>query len=266
MEMEKDRLKLWLDFGKFFLGTFLIGFISLVVKSGFESREIAIKESEQIGKYVEIALREDVGVRKRFAEYFKTVSVSDEYRERWTDYFDLVNSEFEKIENKAREVQSKIDSLSSKIDSLSAQTDDRYEEKVDSIKEVYETRLIDLRSVKMNLQDELSVKQKVEPLNGTFVIGLYSLRPQENRKAAIKRYINDKNFVFDSEYDYSYKQSWMANRSTVFYYSKLSKIHADQMAKDLGSLTGLIFDVRMGAGLGVQKGKEAVTFFIHYVE
>ena len=103
--MEKEKLKLWLDFGKFFFGTFVIGFVSLVVKSGYENREIAIKESEQIGHYVEIALREDIGSRKRFAEYFKTVSVSDLYRERWTEYFNLVNEEFNKVQKEADSVQ-----------------------------------------------------------------------------------------------------------------------------------------------------------------
>ena len=96
--MENDKLKLWLDFGKFFLGTFLVGFISMIAKLGFESRELAIKESEQIGQYVEIALREDVGVRKRFAEYFKTVSVTQGYRTRWASYFNIVNEEFKTIQ------------------------------------------------------------------------------------------------------------------------------------------------------------------------
>lgn len=99
--MENEKLKLWLDFGKFFLGTFLIGFVSLVIKWGFQDREIAIKESQQVGEYVEYALLEDVAVRKRFAEYFKTVLVSDDHRERWEKYFTLVESEYgEKVERR----------------------------------------------------------------------------------------------------------------------------------------------------------------------
>ncbi|MCK4662352.1 MAG: hypothetical protein KAT68_05775 [Bacteroidales bacterium] len=263
--MEKEKLKLWLEFGKFFLGTFLIGFISLVINSGFESREIAIKESEQIGKYVEIALREDVGVRKRFAEYFKTVSVSDEYRERWTEYFHLVNSEFKMIETKALNVQMKMDSLNMKINLITKQNENEYQNKVDSLKEIIQTELIELQNEKENLQKELSVKKQDVSINEPFIIGLYSLKPNEKEKKLIKKYITENNFYFDSEYDYSYKQSWMAGESTVFYYSKSSKIHAEQIASDLKELVGKSFKVSYGAGLGVLKDKKSITFYIHNI-
>lgn len=263
--MENDKLKQWLDFGKFFLGTFLIGFVSLVVKTGLEGREIAIKESEQIGKYVEIALREDVGVRKRFAEYFKTVSVSDQYRDRWSDYFTLVNLEFEKIENKAKDVQQRIDSLNSIIESISDKTNVDHQGEIDSLTESYQFKINNLQSIRKSLQSELSVNKKEQFVNDPFIIGLYSLRADKSKKDAIKKYLKESNFYFDDDYDYSYKQSWMANESTVFYYSKESKIHAAQIASDLQKITGMEFESRLGAGLGVSEGKESITFFIHYI-
>ena len=155
--METEKLKLWLDFGKFFLGTFLIGFISLVVKWGFQDREIAIKESEQIGKYVEIALKEDIGVRKRFAEYFKTVLVSSDYRERWSDYYDLVYSEYEiKLILK--------DSLQKKYDSIFASLGNLEMEMDSSIIEVDKRpQYQQLKQIKMDvarIDNELTVERK----------------------------------------------------------------------------------------------------------
>ena len=95
---------------------------------------------------------------------------------------------------------------------------------------------------------------------------MYSLKPEKTKKNAIKNYIKENNFDFDSDYEYTYKQSWMASECTVFYYSKESKIHAEQIAFDLEKLTGKEFKVRIGAGLGVSKGKKATTFFVHYIE
>ena len=58
----------------------------------------------------------------------------------------------------------------------------------------------------------------------------------------------------------------MASENCVFYYSKSSKIHAEQLAVDMKKITGENFKVRIGAGLGVTEGKEAVTFFIHNID
>jgi len=38
---------------------------------------------ELFGRYVDYALNEDVGVRKRFAEYFAAGTISKDLRDRW---------------------------------------------------------------------------------------------------------------------------------------------------------------------------------------
>lgn len=261
--MDENKLKLWLDFGKFFLGTFLIGFISLVINSGFENREIAIKESEQIGKYVEIALKEDVGVRKRFAEYFKTVSVSEKYRDRWNIYFDLVSLEFEQLKIEAKSVRNELDNLKSKVSEID-QNNLSDEEKLKD-KKIYETKINDLEGKRKSIENELKVGTETVNIYDPFIIGLYSLNPSPSEKEKIKNYISQKDFYFNAEYDYDIKPDWMAEKSTVFYYSPSSEIQAEQIASVLKKLTGKKFDTKRGAGLGVVKGKEQVTFFIHNI-
>ena len=92
--MTGDKLKLWLDFSKFLLGTVVVGLVSLWINSGIETRQVELKEMEEIGRFVEYALEENVGVRMRFAQYFSTVVRSEELRERWEAYSELVEMEF----------------------------------------------------------------------------------------------------------------------------------------------------------------------------
>ena len=99
--MNGDKLKLWLDFSKFLLGTVVVGLVSLWINSGIETRQVELKEMEEIGRFVEYALEENVGVRMRFAQYFSTVVRSEELRERWEAYSELVETEFTETQEQA---------------------------------------------------------------------------------------------------------------------------------------------------------------------
>ena len=50
--MELEKLKEWLGFWKFFLGTFILGLATFLVNKDIQNREIEIKEQEQIAKYI----------------------------------------------------------------------------------------------------------------------------------------------------------------------------------------------------------------------
>ncbi len=162
--MDNEKLKLWLDFGKFFLGTFLIGFVSLVIKWGFQDREIAIKESQQVGEYVEYALLEDVAVRKRFAEYFKTVLVSDDHRERWENYFTLVENEFsEKVERRDSLVQLYEQLLAMEFQNENA-TDTSMTEMPDPLPSDFSQQLEKIQQEVQVIDSELRIKPKDKSL------------------------------------------------------------------------------------------------------
>lgn len=65
--MANEKLSIWLSFLKILLGTSVISIATLILNHEIQEREIALKEMEVIGKFVEHALTEDVGVRLRFA-------------------------------------------------------------------------------------------------------------------------------------------------------------------------------------------------------
>lgn len=100
-----ERLQLWLGFIKFILGTFTIGIITTFINYHIQQKEIKLKEieqqraielkeQEQLGNFIQHALQEDIGTRKRFAEYFSTVTRSKELRDRWSSYYEIVRDEY----------------------------------------------------------------------------------------------------------------------------------------------------------------------------
>lgn len=124
--LPNDKLEIWLDFGKVFLGTFVIGLLGYFAKLSFDNRNLAILESEQIGKYVQQAMADDLEVRLRFAKYFDTVLPKDR-NTGWADYFDdLMEEKVErdKSQDTLSNIKDSIDIVANKIrDSLASPED-----------------------------------------------------------------------------------------------------------------------------------------------
>jgi hypothetical protein len=86
MEKDLNKLKIWVSFLKFFLGTVVVTVLGILIDASFTNRELEMKEMDQVGKYLNVALSKDIGVRKRFSEYFATTLRSTEARTRWKAY------------------------------------------------------------------------------------------------------------------------------------------------------------------------------------
>jgi hypothetical protein len=95
--MENEKLKIYISFAEFIFGTIGLGLVSTNINYYIQNREVTIKEQASVGQFVQQALQEDVGVRRRFAQYFATVTRSDEMRKRWAEYATKVESEFDKL-------------------------------------------------------------------------------------------------------------------------------------------------------------------------
>jgi hypothetical protein len=106
--MSDDRLKIWLGFVKFLLGTVALGLVTTLIKSAIQERELELKEQEQIGQFLRHALDKDVGVRQRFAHYFSTVTRSDELRERWKEYSALVDEDYQETVKKKERLEAEV--------------------------------------------------------------------------------------------------------------------------------------------------------------
>lgn len=133
---------------KFLIVTVGFGYVTLSVNTSIQTREIEIKELDQVGKYVQLAVTENVGARKQFAEYFATVTRSQELKSLWKDYAKKVNAEFEAQQQKELAKEKTAKELNRQIDSASTPS-----EKVEKEKELART-LSELNTLKR----ELSVK------------------------------------------------------------------------------------------------------------
>ena len=106
--MTEERLKLWLGFAKFILGTVVLGLVTTFVNHTLQKRELELKEQEQVAQFLQHALQEDVGVRHRFAQYFSTVTRSDELRRGWAEYYRQVDAEFTEKEKEKATLEAKV--------------------------------------------------------------------------------------------------------------------------------------------------------------
>ena len=107
VEQKLARLNAWLDFMKFFLGSVVVALVSIILGQVIKSREVAIKESEEIGKYIPQALEADGRKRYQFADFFAHVTRDPRYRAQWIGYRDDIGKEIEK-DAKAAEQQRKL--------------------------------------------------------------------------------------------------------------------------------------------------------------
>lgn len=91
--MADDRLKIWLSFLKFLLGTLAVGIVTTAINSKIQNREVALKEQEHLSKFMDTALGKDIGPRLLMARYFANVTQSDELKAGWKTYLDSLEVE-----------------------------------------------------------------------------------------------------------------------------------------------------------------------------
>jgi len=106
--MPEERLAQWLGFAKFVLGTVVLGLVTTAVNNSIQTREVELREQEQVGQFLQHALQEDVGVRRRFAQYFATVTRSSALREGWGRYSQLVEAEYQEALGEKVELEERL--------------------------------------------------------------------------------------------------------------------------------------------------------------
>jgi len=114
-EVSIDRLSIWLSFTKFILGSFVLGATGILINSEFQSRELSLKEQEHLATFTKLALHEDVGVRRKLAQYFATVTQSDKLRSGWERYEKIVSEEFELTKQRELVKAEEVSSIKEKL-------------------------------------------------------------------------------------------------------------------------------------------------------
>jgi antitoxin component YwqK of YwqJK toxin-antitoxin module len=113
MNITDERLKIWLSFWKWFLSAFIItGGIAIttaiVNKKEKETQlQISINEQEKeyLTSFLENALDVNVETRLRFAQYFASVANSEQYRNGWKEYLQIVTEEYKTTQEAAKKLE-----------------------------------------------------------------------------------------------------------------------------------------------------------------
>jgi hypothetical protein len=103
--------------------------------------------------------------------------------------------------------------------------------------------------------------------NARQLITLHSSGATAAERVEVQTALRDNGYLLELGHDFAAHESpkWMAIAPTVFYYHSSSLQTAQNLAKILNESTETNFNVRPGNGLGVMKGQERNTFFIHLI-
>lgn len=102
--------------------------------------------------------------------------------------------------------------------------------------------------------------------NTKYLVGIYCLTQNKTNANTIKNYFSDLHYTVSAFHILAERPSWLSLKSTVLYYDNSTEKKAKKIASNLYETTGKIFEIEKGAGYGVHKGMEKLTFFIHYIE
>ena len=102
--------------------------------------------------------------------------------------------------------------------------------------------------------------------NADFFLGLYALTNEDQLFDKTLRSLEEAGFNIIAGVALDQRQSWLSSNSTVFYYSNSSENKAQSIAKNLKKITGIQFDIKWGAGLGVPPDKKDRYFYVHLIK
>jgi len=145
----------WIKTIQILLGTGLVGVFGAWINSDIQQREIAIKEMDQLGQYVELVTNEEVGRRLKFSEFFMSLTQSEEARKGWERYHSLVQQEYDKEEAKKKALALEKDKRDKELALLSKQAADDAK-RIAQLKKRLETAT---SSQKSSIISEIDLKQ-----------------------------------------------------------------------------------------------------------
>lgn len=101
--------------------------------------------------------------------------------------------------------------------------------------------------------------------NSQYLLTVYGYAISEKEYMAVEKRLNSKGYSVNEGYVLSYRPRWLATVPMVLYYDQSSAPKAKELALWMTKMTSVKFGIQKGSGLGVIKGQEKNTFFIHYV-
>ncbi|MFA6283386.1 MAG: hypothetical protein WCT30_05845 [Desulfurivibrionaceae bacterium] len=106
--MNDERWKSLLSFAQFILGTVVLGVVGTIINNQIQTREIEIKEQEQIAKNLGTVLSTNSADKLLMAQFYAAVTRSDDIRKRWEIYRDELKKEIDAAKSQREKTASEI--------------------------------------------------------------------------------------------------------------------------------------------------------------
>ncbi len=97
-----------MSFAQFILGTVVVGVFGTIINSQIQTREVEIKEQENISKNLGTVLSTNSADKLLMAQFYAAVTRSDEIRKRWEIYRDELKNEIDAAKAQLKEIASEI--------------------------------------------------------------------------------------------------------------------------------------------------------------
>lgn len=93
--MTNERLKMWIDLGKWSIVSVGLVLMTKIIDTGFRDREVGLKEVTTYDRYTKLITDNNrLAERRMLAQFFANVSPSDEIRKGWQRYYEEINKEY----------------------------------------------------------------------------------------------------------------------------------------------------------------------------
>ncbi len=137
--MTNERLKMWIDLGKWFIVSVGLVVMTKIIDSGFKDREIGMKEINTYDRYTKLITDYNrIAERRMLAQFFANVSPSDEIRKGWQRYYEEVNKEYldhlETLKAKEKQMQ-ELQNSKSKSSTTNSQAIEKLNKEIESMTE-----------------------------------------------------------------------------------------------------------------------------------
>lgn len=169
-ESKLAKLKLWLDFWKFFLSTVVIGFSTTIINGQVQwyqlRQEREKREQEYLAKFIDQALDDSLDKRLRFAQYFSHLNLTKDAKERWGKYYTELTLEASNQEVQYRSLNERREVLLTK-EKLSSEEDSELK-RIELLIQELEKELPDTRYIQFQWEPDLVGKQITEGASFTW--------------------------------------------------------------------------------------------------
>ncbi|MDF9798574.1 hypothetical protein OKW21_003837 [Catalinimonas alkaloidigena] len=117
--MTDERLKIWIDLGKWAVVSVGLVIMTTIINAGFKDREVGINEIKEYDKYVSLVTdNTKISERRLLAQYFAHITPSEKLKEGWALYFKTVDEEYNKLMEMREQKQMQLAELKKSSDSL----------------------------------------------------------------------------------------------------------------------------------------------------